>query len=77
MATLRQARYRTMLESPNAEPSIVAAARVCEEAGADSITVHLRADRRHIQDEDVWALRESMLSNGLNRTSTFRRNKKT
>jgi pyridoxine 5-phosphate synthase len=60
VATLRQARYRTMLVSGNAEPSVVEAARICEAAGADSITVHLRADRRHIQDADVFALRESV-----------------
>lgn len=60
VCTLRQARYRTMLESPNAEPSILEAALVAESAGADSITVHLRADRRHIQDADVRLLRESI-----------------
>ncbi|MEM7146737.1 MAG: pyridoxine 5'-phosphate synthase, partial [Verrucomicrobiota bacterium] len=60
VATLRQARYRTMPEAGNVEPSLVEAARICEEAGADSITVHLRADRRHIQDADVYALRESV-----------------
>jgi pyridoxine 5-phosphate synthase len=58
VATLRQARYATMLDSPNAEPALLEAARVCEGAGADSITVHLRADRRHIQDGDVVLLRE-------------------
>lgn len=56
VATLRQARYRSGLSSPNAEPRILEAAEVCEEAGADSITVHLRADRRHIQDQDVTEL---------------------
>jgi pyridoxine 5-phosphate synthase len=60
VATLRQARYRTMLEAGNAEPSVLEAARLCEGAGADSITVHLRADRRHIQDADVFALRRSV-----------------
>jgi pyridoxine 5-phosphate synthase len=57
VTTLRQARYRTMLESPNAEPSVLEAAMVAESAGANSITIHLRADRRHIQDADVYLLR--------------------
>ncbi len=60
VATLRQARYSTMLDSPNAEPSLLVAARECEKAGADSITIHLRADRRHIQDRDVFELREKI-----------------
>lgn len=60
VATLRQARYSSMLDSPNAEPSILAAAELCESAGADSITIHLRADRRHIQDRDVFELREKI-----------------
>ena len=46
VATVRQARRGT-------EPDPVAAARLCEEAGADGITAHLREDRRHIQDSDV------------------------
>ncbi len=60
VATLRQARYATMPDAPNAEPSLLEAAREVESVGADSITVHLRADRRHIQDRDVYALRESI-----------------
>ena len=60
VVTLRQARYRGMLESPNAEPSVLEAALASEEAGADSITVHLRADRRHIQDADVFLLRDKI-----------------
>ena len=50
VATLRQARGTQY-------PSVVQAALRAEEAGADSITMHLREDRRHIQDEDVFALR--------------------
>jgi pyridoxine 5-phosphate synthase len=50
VATLRQARGTQY-------PSVVQAALRAEEAGADSITVHLREDRRHIQDADVHALR--------------------
>lgn len=49
VATVRQARG-------TAYPSVVEAAALAEEAGADSITVHLREDRRHIQDNDVAQL---------------------
>jgi pyridoxine 5-phosphate synthase len=49
VATLRQARKAD-------EPDPVAAARLCEEAGADGITAHLREDRRHMQDADIVAL---------------------
>jgi len=55
VATLREARYRGRSEG---EPDPVAAALDCEAAGAHGITAHLREDRRHIQDRDVWALRE-------------------
>jgi pyridoxine 5-phosphate synthase len=51
VATIREAR-KTI------EPSIVTAAVVCEQAGANGITVHLRGDRRHIQDRDIEVLRE-------------------
>jgi pyridoxine 5-phosphate synthase len=60
VATLRQARYAKMPESPNAEPHLLEAARESETAGAHSITVHLRADRRHIQDADVWLLKREL-----------------
>lgn len=53
VATVREAR-KTI------EPSIVAAAVVCEQAGADGITVHIRQDRRHIQDRDIAILRETV-----------------
>ncbi|WP_350561457.1 pyridoxine 5'-phosphate synthase [Psychrobacter sp. CAL346-MNA-CIBAN-0220] len=49
VATLRQARGV-------AYPSPVAAALLCEQAGADGITIHLREDRRHIQDADVYEI---------------------
>jgi len=54
-ATLRQARYRSAgaTHGGSVEPDPVALAFRCEKAGADGITVHLREDRRHIQDEDV------------------------
>jgi pyridoxine 5-phosphate synthase len=51
VATVRQAR-----RAP--EPSVVAAAMLCEQAGADGITIHLRGDRRHIQDADLLNLRQ-------------------
>jgi len=54
VATLREARYRGR---GHGEPDPVEAARICEAAGAHGITVHLREDRRHILDRDVWALR--------------------
>lgn len=55
VATVREARYRGHARG---EPDPVAAALVCEAAGAHGITAHLREDRRHIQDRDVWKLRE-------------------
>ncbi len=51
VATLRQARRGKV-------PDVIAAAKVCELAGAHQITVHLREDRRHIQDRDVELLRQ-------------------
>ncbi len=53
VATLRQARRARY-------PDPMYAALVAEEAGADSITLHLREDRRHIQDRDVTAMREAL-----------------
>ena len=53
IATLRNARGGT-------EPDPAGAALVCERAGADGIVCHLREDRRHIRDEDVARLRESV-----------------
>ncbi|MFH1784468.1 MAG: pyridoxine 5'-phosphate synthase [bacterium] len=52
VATVRQARLAK-------EPDPVAAAVICELAGADGITVHLREDRRHIQDRDLYILRKT------------------
>lgn len=57
IATVRQARYPGMLGTHNCEPDILEAAAICTRAGAHGITVHLRADRRHIQDPDVYQLR--------------------
>lgn len=53
IATIRQARG-------GREPDPVAAAAIAELAGADGITVHLREDRRHIQDRDVMLLRRTV-----------------
>ena len=53
VATVRQARRV-------AYPDPVAAARACEDAGADGITAHLREDRRHMQDADIAALAAAM-----------------
>jgi pyridoxine 5-phosphate synthase len=60
-ATLRQARYRVAdpAAGGSIEPDPVALAILAERAGADGITVHLREDRRHIQERDVWRLREN------------------
>ncbi len=49
VATLRQARGVSY-------PSPLSAALLCEQAGADGITIHLREDRRHIQDADVYEM---------------------
>ena len=57
IATLREARYRGR---GFGEPNPVEAARICEAAGAHGITAHLREDRRHIQDRDIWKLRETV-----------------
>tara|TARA_R110002050_G_scaffold120255_1_gene238248 strand:- start:45 stop:788 length:744 start_codon:yes stop_codon:yes gene_type:complete len=66
-ATVRQARYR---EAPTTvggfvEPDPASLAVMAERAGADGITIHLREDRRHIQERDVWRTRE-MISTRLN-----------
>jgi pyridoxine 5-phosphate synthase len=61
-ATVRQARYRQAAATTGGavEPDPVTLALLAERAGADGITVHLREDRRHIQERDVWRLRESI-----------------
>lgn len=51
VATLRNARGGN-------DPEIIKAAQICENAGADGITTHLREDRRHIMDADVFALKK-------------------
>ncbi len=61
-ATVRQARYRQAETTVGGavEPDPVTLAVLAERAGADGITVHLREDRRHIQERDVWRLRETI-----------------
>ncbi len=54
VATLREARK-------GKAPDVITAAKICEIAGAHQITVHLRQDRRHIQDKDVEKLKEVLL----------------
>ena len=54
IATLRQARR-------GFEPNPLEGAFVCEKAGAHGITIHLREDRRHIQDKDVYVIKEQVL----------------
>jgi pyridoxine 5-phosphate synthase len=53
IATIRNARGGVL-------PSPLAAAKICEQAGADGITVHLREDRRHIRDNDVYDIRKNV-----------------
>jgi pyridoxine 5-phosphate synthase len=53
IATIREARHTN-------EPDPVAAAAICELAGAHGITIHLRGDRRHIQDRDLRLLRDTV-----------------
>jgi pyridoxine 5-phosphate synthase len=59
VATVREARYR---QRGWGEPDPVEAALICVGAGAHGITIHLREDRRHIQDRDVWKIREVIRS---------------
>jgi pyridoxine 5-phosphate synthase len=57
VATLRESRYRGR---ERGEPDPIEAALICEAAGAHGITAHLREDRRHIQDRDIFKLREAI-----------------
>ena len=53
VATLRNARG-------GRDPNLLQMALAVEEAGADGITIHLREDRRHVRDDDVWLLRDHL-----------------
>lgn len=57
VATLRQARYALLPDSPLAEPSPLQACLAAKRAGADSITIHVRGDRRHMQERDAFEIR--------------------
>jgi pyridoxine 5-phosphate synthase len=57
VATLRQARYAGMTDAPNAEPSPLQAGLDALAGGADSLTIHVRGDRRHMQDADAYRIR--------------------
>ena len=57
IATLRQARY--IDNTFNSEPDLIASVKNAVKGGADSITLHLREDRRHIQDRDVFEVKEN------------------
>lgn len=59
VATLREARYRG---KERGEPDVIEAALICIAAGAHGITAHLREDRRHIQDRDIFQLRDAIKS---------------
>ena len=56
IATLRNARG-------GVEPSVLEAGLICDKLGVSAITVHLREDRRHIKDSDVWELKEKVETN--------------
>lgn len=60
VATVRQARYARNAESMNVEPDPVEAALAAERGGAVGITAHLRQDRRHVIDRDIFLLKESI-----------------
>lgn len=58
VATLRQARYSLLPDSPNAEPQPLIACLAAQKGGADSITIHVRGDRRHMQEKDAFEIRK-------------------
>src|SRR3989338_4767525 len=62
LGTLRQARLPIDRQGENNEvyPNLVKAAKICQAVGAHSIVMHLREDRRHIQDRDLFAVKESI-----------------
>ena len=60
VATLRQARYALTPEAPTLEPSVLQAALEAKAGGADSITLHVREDRRHMQDHDARLIRREL-----------------
>lgn len=59
-ATLRQARYKSDPEQVLAEPSVLEFTLLCERAGADGITMHLREDARHVQAFDIRQVKDAL-----------------
>ena len=59
-ATIRQARYKSDPEQLLAEPSVLEFALLCERAGADGITMHLREDARHVQAFDIREVKDAI-----------------
>lgn len=66
VATLREARYRDRRTSNLAEPSLLEAAKAAISGGADSLTIHTREDRRHLQPEDAFLLKQTLPTTPLN-----------
>jgi len=60
VATVRQARYAKNASSINVEPDPIEAALAAERGGAIGITAHLRLDRRHVVDRDIFRLKEAI-----------------
>jgi pyridoxine 5-phosphate synthase len=60
VATLRQARYAGALDLPHAEPNPLEAGHDAHAGGADSLTLHVRGDRRHMQDADAFRVRSEI-----------------
>lgn len=60
VATLRQARYALNPDAPIVEPCVLEAAREAQDGGADSITIHVREDHRHMQPGDARSIREEI-----------------
>ena len=60
VATVRQARYERNSGSINVEPDPLDAALAAERGGAVGITAHLRQDRRHIIDDDIFRLKDAI-----------------
>lgn len=60
IATLRQARYAGAPNAPNAEPCPIQAGHDALAGGADSLTIHVRGDRRHMQDADAYRIRAEL-----------------
>jgi pyridoxine 5-phosphate synthase len=59
-ATLRQARYKSDPEQVLAEPNVLEFTLLCERAGADGITMHLREDARHVQAFDIRQVKDAL-----------------